>query len=108
MTVHKTIVSATFECQFGAFLEASLHIEFEHLPADPSVGINDDEIDISEVRMQLVDSAAWVPFNGDLKSDELRFHCWEHLKEQRERAESDRADSWIQERKGTRIYLGAI
>ncbi|WP_066735713.1 hypothetical protein [Cupriavidus sp. D384] len=107
MTIHKTIVSATFECQYGAFLEASLHIEFEHLPADPSVGINEDDIDITEVRMQLVDGG-WMPFNGDLKNDELRFQCWEALKAERERAESDYADSWIQERKDVRVYLGAV
>jgi hypothetical protein len=92
MTVHTTKVYATFECQFAAHIEAALHIEFDHMRADPSVGINEDDIDITEVRMQLVEGGAWIPYNGSLMDCELRFRCWEHLKAEREYAADDYAE----------------
>jgi hypothetical protein len=89
MTSKRTIIDATFEGPAGMSLEGSMHIDFEHQPADSLTG-TPECIGIWNVRVQI--GAAWHEFKGDLQSDDLIAPCWQSLKDEAEAAEGEMAD----------------
>jgi hypothetical protein len=89
MTSQRTIIDATFEGPAGMTLEGSMHIDFEHQPADSLTG-TPEGIAIWNVRVQI--GSAWHEFKGDLQSDDLIGPCWKHLKNEAEGVQQELAD----------------
>lgn len=101
MSHYRFSKTATFEGPYGASLDLTMWIDFDVLPADPSVGINEEDIDVTDVQIEMP-GCTFESFEGSLKDDDLRFECWEHLKAERDRELSDYVDRWIDERKDDR------
>jgi hypothetical protein len=89
MTSQRVIIDAAFEGPAGMSLDGSMHIDFEHQPADSLTG-TPEGIAIWAVRVQI--GAAWHEFKGDLQSDDLIAPCWQHLKDEAEAAAGEVAD----------------
>lgn len=95
MTSYAFTMPAEFDGPGSSLLEGHLAIEFDHQRAEPDTNTYEG-VAIQSVRVVI--GAQSFDFNGDMEAADIVEACWQHLVDEKERIECERADMIRDER----------
>ncbi|MFY2088357.1 hypothetical protein ACOTDN_17980 [Achromobacter xylosoxidans] len=95
MTSYTFTMPAEFDGPGSSLLEGHLAIEFDHQRAEPDTNTYEG-VAIQSVRVVI--GAQSFDFNGDMEAADIVEACWQHLADEKERVECERADMIRDER----------
>lgn len=95
MTSYAFTMPAEFDGPGSSLLEGHLAIEFDHQRAEPDTNTYEG-VAIQSVRVVI--GAQSFDFNGDMEAADIVEACWQHLADEKERIECERADMIRDER----------
>ncbi|WP_241065251.1 MULTISPECIES: hypothetical protein [Achromobacter] len=95
MTTYHLVKGIDLEGPAGCTVVAALLIEFTHHKAEPDVGAP-EHLTIENIDVLI--GAVTHEFNGDYSDADLVADCWQHLADEKERIECERADMHRDER----------
>ncbi|CUJ54622.1 hypothetical protein [Achromobacter sp. 2789STDY5608628] len=95
MTRYAFTMPAEFGGPGSSLLEGHLAIEFDHQRAEPATNTYEG-VAVQSVRVVI--GAQSFDFNGDMEAADIVEACWQHLADEKERIECERADMIRDER----------
>lgn len=95
MSLYAFTMPAEFDGPGGSLLEGHLAIEFDHQRAEPDTNTYEG-VAIQSVRVVI--GVQSFDFNGDMEAADIVEACWQHLADEKERIECERADMIRDER----------
>lgn len=95
MSAYAFTMPAEFDGPGSSLLEGHLAIEFDHQRAEPDTNTYEG-VAIRSVRVVI--GAQSFDFNGDMEAADIVDACWQHLADEKERIECERADMIRDER----------
>lgn len=95
MTSYAFTMPAEFDGPGSSLLEGHLAIEFDHQRAEPDTNTYEG-VAVRSVRVVI--GAQSFAFNGDMEAADIVEACWQHLADEKERIECERADMIRDER----------